>query len=507
MSMTTATTKPVDQVHDATGIPDDPLRVLPTLNDDGSRRWIKPRPSPGRFLTRRRVVAYLLIAVFTVLPFLKMGGNPLILLNVPARRFHIFGHTFLPTDTLLLALLMVGTFVTIFFVTAMFGRVWCGWACPQTVYMEFVFRPIERLFHGTPGRAKKGPLAGPAGKFLRPVVYLLVCLWLSHTFLAYFVGVDQLRVWVTRSPFDHPVSFLIIAFVTVLMMFDFLYFREQMCLVACPYGRFQSVMLDRNSLIVGYDVNRGEPRGKPKGKASQGKDVSLAVLAGESAKAGDCVDCHMCVATCPTGIDIRKGLQMECIGCAQCIDACDAVMDKLHRPRGLIGYTTQTRLAKEKPKFIRPRVLIYPSILVVIATAFFALLLTQAPANVSVLRGFGKPYDVLPSGEISNHARVKIFNREDVARAYTVAIDAKEMSVVGEENPIIVPAGQYKTVPIQVVAPASAFGTGKAGVQVLVSTDGFSTRRVLTLMGPRPTGHVDDKHDKHGERDDQREKP
>lgn len=470
---------------------DDPLRVLSTLNDDGSRRWIKPRPSPGRFLKWRRVVAYFLIALFTALPFIRIGGNPAVLLDVPARRFHIFGHTFLPTDTLLLALLMVGTFVTIFLLTAIFGRVWCGWACPQTVYMEFVFRPIERLFHGTPGRAKKGPLAGPMGKLLRPVVYLVVCLWLSHTFLAYFVGVDALRVWVTRSPIDHPVSFLIIAFVTGLMMFDFLYFREQMCLVACPYGRFQSVLLDRNSLIVGYDVARGEPRGRPK----KG-DVSLAVLPGGEAKRGDCVDCHLCVATCPTGIDIRRGLQMECIGCAQCIDACDAVMDKLHKPRGLIGYSSQSKLAGEKAKFLRPRVLIYPVILLVIASAFFGLLLTQAPANVSVLRGLGRPFNMLSDGTVSNGARVKIFNRQDVAVSFTIGVDHQSMKITGEENPVIVPAGQSKTVPIAVVAPASAFAHGRAEAQVLVSSEGFSVRRPLTLMGPE---HAAEEHHESGD--------
>jgi cytochrome c oxidase accessory protein FixG len=474
---------------------DDPLRVLSTLNEDGSRRWIKPRPSPGRFLTRRRIVAYALIALFTILPFIKVGGNPIVLLDVPARRFHIFGYTFLPTDTLLLALLLVGTFVTIFLLTAIFGRVWCGWACPQTVYMEFVFRPIERLFHGTPGRSKKGPLAGPMGKFLRPIVYLGVCLWLSHTFLAYFVGVDALRIWVTRSPIDHPVSFLIIAGVTGLMMFDFLYFREQMCLVACPYGRFQSVLLDRNSVIVGYDAVRGEPRGRPKKVKG---DVALAVLPADAPRTGDCVDCHLCVATCPTGIDIRRGLQMECIGCAQCIDACDAVMDKLHRPRGLIGYSSQSRLAGEKSRFFRPRVLIYPTILMAIAVAFFSLLLTQAPANVSVLRGAGKPYDVLPGGMIANGARVKIFNRERGPVSFFVAVDHDSMSVTGEENPIIVPGEQSRTVAIRVLAPASAFATGNAAAQILVTTpQGFAARRPLTLMGPRHVEeHHDDGHDK-----------
>jgi cytochrome c oxidase accessory protein FixG len=474
----------VDTALDA--ILDDPLRVLPTLNEDGSRRWIKPRPMPGRFLTRRRVVAYGLIALFTVLPFVKVGGRPAVLLDVPSRRFHIFGHTFLPTDTLLLALLMVGTFVTIFLITAMFGRVWCGWACPQTVYMEFVFRPIERLFHGTPGRAKKGPLAGPGGRMLRPAVYLVVCLWLSHTFLAYFVGVDALRVWVTRSPVDHPVSFLIIAGVTALMMFDFLYFREQMCLVACPYGRFQSALLDRHSMIIGYDTARGEPRGRPRKLKG---DVALSVLSPTETRIGDCVDCHLCVATCPTGIDIRRGLQMECIGCAQCIDACDSVMDKLHRPRGLIGYSSQARLMGEKVRLVRPRVLIYPAILLVIASVFFGLLLTQAPANVSVLRGMGNPFEVLTDGRVSNGVSVKIFNRADRPVVFEIGVDQKSMTVETAENPVTVEAGVSRTVPIRVVAPAAEFTGGNARAHLVVRADGgFVVHRWLTLLGPRPAG-------------------
>ena len=291
-------------------------RVLTTLDADGSRHWIYPKLAQGTFLRWRRVVAYLLIALYTLLPFISIGGKPTILLDIVHGEFTFFGFTFLPTDMVLLAIFVVTLFLTLFFVTAIAGRVWCGWACPQTVYMEFVFRPIERLCTGTTGVGNKpkknvAPWRIAAMYFL----YLLICLHLSHTFLSYFVGVKNLHDWIwTSPPWQHPGAFAVVAFITGLMMFDFCYWREQLCIIGCPYGRFQSVLLDRGSATIGYDCHKGEPRGR-------GRDR-------EEKKLGHCVDCHLCVDVCPTGIDIRDGLQLECIGCAQCIDICDQVMDK-----------------------------------------------------------------------------------------------------------------------------------------------------------------------------------
>ena len=287
--------------------------VLSTLEADGSRRWLKPKLSKGALLLKRRILAYVLIAIFTLVPFIKIAGKPLVLLDITARRFTILGFTFLPTDTVLLAIFMVGLLLSVFLFTALFGRVWCGWACPQTVYMEFLFRPIERLFEGTVGRGGYKKKVAPWRTALKYVVYFILCVYLANTFLAYFIGVDRLSEWVTQSPFRHPVPFAVMAFVTFAMMVDFCYFREQLCLIACPYGRFQSVLLDQNSLIVAYDKNRGEPRGKLR-KKKKDQAEALPII-------GDCIDCGNCVTTCPTGIDIRKGLQMECINCTQCIDA------------------------------------------------------------------------------------------------------------------------------------------------------------------------------------------
>ncbi|MBL8763318.1 MAG: cytochrome c oxidase accessory protein CcoG [Phycisphaerae bacterium] len=465
--------------------------VLSTLNDDGSRRWLRPRLSKGRFLTRRRFVGYALIALFMVLPLLRVHGNPVILLDIVARRFHVFGMTFYPTDTLLLALLTVGVFLTIFWVTALLGRVWCGWACPQTVYMELVFRPIERFFEGAPGRAPKGRLqATGLGRALKFVAYFACAFVLAHVFLAYFVPWEELRTWVFGSPGDHAIGFGVVVFVTVAMLFDFGYFREQVCLVACPYGRLQSVMLDRHSMIIRYDAVRGEPRGpKPSARPS----TELPILAGapgdaaRSGSGGDCIDCKMCVTTCPTGIDIRNGLQMECVGCAQCIDACDTVMDKVRRPRGLIRYSSQEAMEGGVFRLFRARAVLYPVVMSLLAAVFAIVLANTGIADVTVLRGLGQPFSPAPDGEVDNTVRVKIVNRLDRPAEFTIAITGVPGARVrSDPATITIGPGQMVTTPAQILAPRDAFHDGRArAVLVLSGPDEFRRLIPFTLLGPR----------------------
>jgi cytochrome c oxidase accessory protein FixG len=453
-------------------------RVLSTLNRDGSRRWIRPRLSKGRFLGRRLVVAWGLILTFTAIPYIKLNGKPLILLDVPHREFTLFGKTFLPTDTMLLMLLLVGIFVTIFLLTALYGRVWCGWACPQTVYMEFVYRPIERLLEGARGRQLKLDREGPnAGRIVKFVVYLFVSMFLAHTFLAYFVGVETLLRWVRQSPFEHPAAFLVMAVTTLLMLLDFGYFREQVCLLACPYGRFQSVLLDRRSLIVGYDHGRGEPRAKLRKKQP-------------ATSAGDCIDCGACVITCPTGIDIRDGLQMECIGCTQCIDACDTVMEKVGRPRGLVRYTSQEVLATGRRKILRTRVVAYPLVLVVVVTLLGLALAGKDAADITILRGVGSPFMALPSGEISNQIRVKIVNRSGADREYRIEVkEAESLKLVAPQNPVPLADGRSETATVFVVAPSSAFVEGVREVTFRISDgEGFVKDVPYRLLGPSGGG-------------------
>lgn len=455
--------------------------VLSTLNDDGSRRWIKPKLSPGKWWTRRRAVAFILIAIFTLIPHISINGHPMILLEVATRRFYLFGHTFLPTDTILLALLMVGIFLSIFLITAMAGRLWCGWACPQTVYMEFLYRPIERFFDGAPGRAKKGPFQGkPLGKVFKYTAFLAVSAFLAHTFLAYFVGVDNLRLWVTRSPLEHPTPFLVMAATTALMLFDFGFFREQLCLVACPYGRFQSVLLDRNSLIVSYDFKRGEPRGR-KSSAKEGRNIPLKVV-------GDCVDCGLCVATCPTGIDIRNGLQMECIHCTQCIDACDAVMTKLSRPTGLIRYSSQAVINSERRRFLRPRVVIYPLMLALVIAGWLVAFSSKSTADFQVFRMRGATYVPVSETEVGNNAEIKIVNRTAAPRTYTIGVDGPPgVRVQAQQESVTLDATGSAKVPALLIAPIQAFAERNGAVDVQITLhDGerIVKSKTYRLLGP-----------------------
>lgn len=451
-------------------------------------------------------MAYALIAIFTALPYIKINGWPAMLLDLATRRFHILGFTFLPTDTLLLALFMVGTFLVVFFATALFGRVWCGWACPQTVYMEFLYRPLERFFDGPPGRPLKGKFQGSGlAKGMKCVAFFVVSCYLAHTFLAYFVGVEQLRHWITQSPLKHPGPFLVMAVVTGLMLFDFSFFREQTCLVACPYGRFQSVMLDRHSLVVSYDPERGEPRGKkPKNAATPTiTDIALKVLPANATTTavGDCVDCKLCVTTCPTGIDIRNGLQMECINCAQCIDACDAVMTKLDRPTGLIRYTSQASLSREKYRMFRPRVVVYPTLIAIIATAFLIVLLGRGDADVTVLRGRGAPFVQIDDQTIANQVKIKIVNRSPRAATYTIAAESMVghtgIAIHAEDNPVTIAPGEVKTIPAQILAPLTEFNHGALDVRVhVIDATNFSATRTFRLMGPASSSHhADPEHD------------
>jgi cytochrome c oxidase accessory protein FixG len=500
-----------------------PGSALATINDDGSRRWLKPRPTAGKFWRRRRAVAAGLIALFTLLPHIVINAKPAVLLDLTTRRFTFFGVTFLPNDTLLLALLLVSTFLSIFFITALLGRVWCGWACPQTVYLEFVYRPIERFFEGSPGRADRGGFKGSAfARLLKFVTFLVVSCLLAHTFLAYFVGVEQLAVWVRRSPFEHPASFLVMAGVVTAMMFDFTYFREQTCLVACPYGRFQSALLDRYSLIVGYDRLRGEPRGK----AKPGTDIALSVLPsaqgiGTSAARGDCVDCGMCVTTCPTGIDIRNGLQMECVHCTQCIDACDAVMTKLSRPTGLIRYASQAELNKEQGAAVfkfRPRLAVYPIVVTILLSITAAVLFFRGPLSASIVRTRGGTFSQLPDGVITNPVGIKVINRRDVGAEYHLVATARSTKAPShlhfpeEADHFTLGPGEAKIINTVVESDTSSFVNGSMPITIsIVNAKGeIVASNAFSLLGPmqhfdshereRPEGHTgEDSHSSHEE--------
>jgi len=457
-------------------------RVLPTLNEDGTRRWIRPKPSHGAWWRRRQVVAYLLMAIFFAAPHLRVFGKPVFLMDLPRREFTLMGYTFLPTDTLLFMFTLGSGVIGIFLITALWGRAWCGWACPQTVYLEFLFRPIGRWFDGgyTQSRAldKQGAWFTPRrlGKY---ITFFLLALFVSHTMLAFFVGTEQLYGWMLGSPADHPSAFFFVVLFTGIVWFNFTYFREQTCLIVCPYGRWQSALIDRQSKIVAYDYVRGEPRAL----GAKNRDPN----------AGDCISCNACVQTCPTGIDIRNGLQMECVHCTQCIDACDEIMTKIGQHTGLIRYSSQDEIAGKPKHLLRMRTILYPVVLAILLGGLGTTMYLKQAADLTVLRGLDGPFALEADGRVSNQIRVKITNRRGEEMQYRIVLDslttgdinASEVTVVAPENPLTVKAGDTRATSVFVLLPARAFQNGERFITINVSDDrGYQESVRYRLLGP-----------------------
>ncbi|MBL7688700.1 MAG: cytochrome c oxidase accessory protein CcoG [Bdellovibrionaceae bacterium] len=395
-----------------------------SFDEHGWRIKIHPAEVKGAWHKKREWTQIVLLIVFLVLPWIRIGGEQALLLDVSRRQFEIFGLSLRAHNAPLLIFVLAIAGFGLFFVTAIWGRVWCGWACPQTVFVEAVYRRIERWVEGTAGE-RRSLQAAPwsVKKFLKKSIkwlaFLAVSLVITHSFLAYFVGTDVLAEMVRRAPAENWTSFLFIVISTGIILFDFGWFREQFCMIACPYGRFQSVLMDDQSMIVGYDEKRGEPR---RGQVKPGD------------KQGDCVNCFRCVQVCPTGIDIRRGVQMECIACTACVDACDDVMTKMKRPTGLIRYSTLQELqatpdqqSKFKPGLhFAPRTIAYLAVITAAAIALTYFVSTQKDVDIQVLRGKGVPYqEITFEGQKAylNQFFVEATNTSNEERRITVAIE------------------------------------------------------------------------------------
>lgn len=420
---------------------------LSTVNKEGKRNWIYPKKPGGRYYKARNVVAVLLLLFFFSGPFITISGQPLLLINILERKFVIFGMAFWPQDLHLLVLGVLSLIMFIVLFTTVFGRLWCGWACPQTIFMEMVFRRIEYWIEGDRAgqiRLNRSPWNWNKiwRKTLKHGVFFGMAFLISNLFLAYIIGKDELLTIITDPPSQHLAGLISITIFSGVFYGVFAFLREQVCHFICPYGRMQSVLLDNNSINVMYDYQRGEPRARVSERDDIGSKASLDDLGLTAASGfGDCIDCHQCVRVCPMGIDIRNGTQMECVYCTACIDACDDVMDKIDKPRGLIRYSSENAIREESNKIFTPRVAGYSGILVVLLATFFTLLGMRPDTETTILRQPGTLYQTLPGNRYSNIYEIKVINKTFEPIRYDLRLDHP----AGE----LIPLGDFGKLPPQ----------------------------------------------------------
>ena len=432
---------------------------------------IYPHEIAGRFQTLRKSAAWWLLGMYYVFPWLMWDGRQAVLFDLPARKFYVFGLAFWPQDFYYLSLLLMLAAFALFFFTAIAGRLWCGYACPQTVWTE-VYLWMERVTEGSRNqrmKLDKGPWTREKvlRKTAKQVLFVTFSLWTGFTFVGFFTPIRELAVDLVHWQVGGWTLFwmLFYAFAT---WGNAGYLREQVCKYMCPYARFQGAMFDRDTLLISYDGARGEPRGaRKKGVPSVlaraatpglSEPAVLATAASAGAALGDCIDCKLCVNVCPTGIDIRDGLQYECIACGACVDACDSVMDKLGYPRGLVRYTTQNAVEGRGIHLLRPRVLIYALLLVALSTALVVSLAMRNPLAVEVLRDRNALYRETATGAIQNVYTVKVLNKDQRPHAFRIAVEGPPGVVPAAGSPARVeaPAGSVVPVTLTLEAPAGA---------------------------------------------------
>jgi cytochrome c oxidase accessory protein FixG len=414
---------------------------LATVDEKGKRIWLYPKKPKGRFTNWRGLVSVVLLAILLGSPFVKIGGEPLLLFNIFTRKFVLFGQVFWPQDFHLFAIALITIVIFVALFTVVFGRIFCGWICPQTIFMEFVFRKVEFWIEGD-YMAKKKLDKQPVNaekiikKGSKHLVFLFISALIMHTFMSYIVGVD--RVWeiVQQPPSENMSGFIAMILLTGLFYGVFSRLREQVCTTICPYGRLQGVLLDQNSVVVAYDYKRGEQRSKFR----KGEDRT-------ALDKGDCIDCKQCVYVCPTGIDIRNGTQLDCVNCTACIDACDDIMDKIDKPRGLIRYASEETISKGTPFHFTKRMTAYSLVLFALIGVLTSLMIIRSDVETTIMRTPGIMYQERPDGRISNLYNIKLINKSN----RTIPLRLQVLNAEGRHIDIEWVGGQ------EIVNPQEAF--------------------------------------------------
>jgi cytochrome c oxidase accessory protein FixG len=446
-----------------------------TISKEGKRNWIYPKKPKGRFYNARTISTFFFMLVFFGLPFIKLNGEPLFLINVIERRFILFGQVFWPQDFIIFGLGMVLFILFVVLFTVVFGRVFCGWVCPQTIFMEMVFRKIEYWIEGDFTKQKALKKAAWNGdkivkKGSKWAIFYIISFIVGNTFLAYIIGIDALKEIISSPIAEHRSGFVLMLIFSGVFFFVFAWFREQVCLVACPYGRLQGVMLDKSSIVVAYDYVRGEPREK--------------LRKGQERKSGDCIDCFQCVQVCPTGIDIRNGTQLECVNCTACIDACDNIMDTIEKPRGLIRFASETQIAENKKSKITPRILAYCGVLLLLLGIEVTLLATRTDVEAKALRTRGTLYYEDSTG-IRNIYTLKIINktRTDLPIELRAEEEGVEVALVG--NDLTVSATDIAQANFFVIFPPNKLSSHSQKIKIGVYSNGKKLQTFkTTFIGP-----------------------
>lgn len=454
------------------------IPITTNINSD-KRVWIYPKLIKGKLYQYRNLASYVLLITLFATPFIHVNGEQLVLFNVLERKFVIFGVLFMPQDFYLFVFALLSFIVFIVLFTAVFGRVWCGWACPQTIFMEMVFRKIEYWIEGDARKQTElnaAPLSAAKifKKTLKHSIFVLISFFIANIFLAYIIGSDVLIKIITAPVQQHLSGFLAICIFTAVFYLVFARLRELVCTVICPYGRLQEVLLDRKSLVVAYDYNRGEPRGHIQ------KDAESSL--------GDCVDCGLCVQVCPTGIDIRKGTQMECINCTACIDACDMVMEKTHRPLRLIGFKSEEQIMGSQTFMFSKRVYAYAVIMVLLFSTLTTLLASRSDIAITVLRAGGTLYQIREDGTVSNLYNAELINKTSGPIDFDIQMPDKETTIQYINKANKIQRGESVKLTFFLIRPQHHVGEYKSALSLGIMSEGkvISKAKTTFIAPPNP---------------------
>ncbi|MDT0293599.1 cytochrome c oxidase accessory protein CcoG [Mesonia ostreae] len=459
--------------------------TIGTLNEDGGRAFVFPKKPSGKWYEYRKYVSYVLLIFLIAAPFIKINGNQFMMFNVLERRFNIFGFPFWPQDLYLFVIIMIIGVVFILLFTAAFGRIFCGWICPQTIFMEMVFRRVEYWIDGDRGkqiRLSKMPWNAEKIKkrVLKWIIFFIISFLIANVFLAYLIGSDQLLRYITDGPFTHVSTFVSLLIFTGVFYFVFAWFREQVCIIACPYGRLQGVLLDDKSIVVAYDHKRGEREtGRAKFKKNEDR---------EAIGKGDCIDCFQCVHVCPTGIDIRNGTQLECVNCTACIDACDHMMESVDLPKGLIRYASESNIEKKEKFKFTPRLKGYTAVLGILIAVLVGMLFLRNDVEARILRLPGQLYEHKADNMISNVYTFKLVNKtvKDIEDIHFELMSHKGSIKVVSKDDLMVKEQDLTEGTLFIEINASALSDDKEKLRIGIYSGGDLIETTTTnFLGPR----------------------